>query len=124
MATRLPPATAGSPVLLLPYHFASVTADVTAAVKIKLPFEADIAGFSVCARSSSGTTPTLTVDLKAGGTSVLSAPVTVTPAEVTEATIATKRVADEANLTIDFDIGGTSTPTFNDVDVLITLVRV
>ncbi len=123
MATRLPPATAGSPVHVLPFHFASVTADTTAAVKIKLPFEADIAGFTVVARSSSGTTPTLAVDLKATGTSVLSAPVAVSTS-VTEATIATKRVADEAIITIDFDIGGTSTPTFNDVDLLLTLIRI
>jgi len=124
MATRLPPATAGSPVFVLPYHFASVTADTTAAVKIKLPFEADIVGFSVAARASSGTSPTLDINLKAGASSVLTAPVSVSTSTVTEASIATKRVADEAILTIDFDIGGTSTPTFNDVDILLTLVRI
>lgn len=123
MATKLPPATASS-VHILPYHFASVTADVTAAATIKLPFAAEIAGFSVAARASSGTTPTLAVDLKAGGNSVLSAPVAVTAATVTEATIATARIADEAIVTIDLDIGGTSTPTFLDVDLLLTLVRI
>ncbi|AUN31242.1 hypothetical protein [Niveispirillum cyanobacteriorum] len=124
MATRLPPATAGSPVIVLPYHFASVTADATAAVKIKLPFEADIAGFSVAARASSGTSPTLDINLKAGVSSLLTAPVSVSTSTVTEAAIATKRVADETILTIDFDIGGTSTPTFLDVDILLTLVRI
>lgn len=115
----------GTPGLhLLPIHIGGQhTANVTAIARFKLPFRANLIGVSAAARASGGTTPTLTVDVKVAGTSALSAPVAVTAGAVAEAAIATPAVADEAVVTIDLAIDGT-TPTWDDIDVLLTLVRV
>lgn len=104
---------------------ASVTADVTAAKRLKLPFPAKLLAVSGGARAKSGTTPTLAVDVKAGGVSVLTAPVAFVDGSVTEASIdSTKaQIADEAEITIDLDVGGT-TPNYSDVDILLTFVRI
>lgn len=123
MSTRMPPI-GGAPVVLLPVRIPSCTADVPRAAAFRLPFPAYLAGISTTARTSTGTTPTLAANVKAGGTTVLSAPVAVVADTFTEAVIATTKLADEAELTIDLDIGGTSSPTFTDIDILITLVRV
>jgi hypothetical protein len=122
MATKTPDvATPG--VVLLPIHLAGqYTADRTAAARIKLPFKAMVLGVSASARASGGTTPTLAVDIQAGGTTILAAPIDVTAGAVAEGEIATDTVADEAILTVDLDIGGTN-PTWDDLDVLVTLVR-
>lgn len=122
MSTKLPPI-GGAPVVLLPVRIPSCNADVTRAAAFRLPFPAYLAGVSTTARASTGTTPTLAANVKVGGTTVLSAPVAVLADSFTEATIATTKLADEAELTIDLDVGGT-TPAFSDIDILITLVRV
>jgi len=111
-------------VLLLPFHLqGQFTGDVTAAARLKLPFKARVLGVSAAARASGGTSPTLTVDVKEGGTTILTAPVAVTAGAVAEASVADAALADEAELTVDLAIGGSS-PTWDDIDVLITLVRV
>lgn len=102
--TNFPVGTPG--IHVLPFHLGGQhTASVTAAVRFKLPFRASLIGVSAAARASGGTTPTLTVDVQVAGASALSAPVAVAAGAVAEA------------------IGGT-TPTWDDVDVLLTLVRV
>lgn len=101
---------------------AQQTASKTALIKFKLPFKAKLVGVSATARASGGTSPTLTVDVQAGGTSVLSAPVSVTAGTVSEATVSTATLADEATVTVDIAIGGTN-PTWDDITVLLTLVR-
>ncbi len=98
------------------------TATTASVAKFKLPFAAKLIGVSATARASGGTSPTLTVDVGAGGTSVLSAPVSITAGTVSEATIATSTLADEATITVDLAIGGT-TPTWDDITVLLTVVR-
>lgn len=98
------------------------TATTTGAVQIKLPFKAKLVGVSASARASGGTTPTLTVNVKQGATSVLSAPISLTAGTVAEGSIANAQLADEATLTVDLTIGGTS-PTWNDITVLLTLAR-
>lgn len=110
-------------VVLLPIHLQGQhTANVTAAARIKLPFPAKVLGVSASARASGGTTPTLTVDVLDDGVSMLSAPITVTAGAVAEGTVAAATVADESLLTVNLAIGG-STPTWDDIDVLVTLVR-
>lgn len=110
-------------VVLLPIHLQGQhTANVTSAARIKLPFPAKVLGVSASARASGGTTPTLTVDVLDDGVSMLSAPVTVTAGTVAEAIVAAAKVADESLLTVNLAIGG-STPTWDDIDVLVTLVR-
>lgn len=98
------------------------TATTTGVVQIKLPFKAKLVGVSATARASGGTTPTLTVNVKQGATSVLSAPISLTAGTVAEGSIANAQLADEATLTVDLTIGGTS-PTWNDITVLLTLAR-
>lgn len=97
-------------------------ADVTAVSRIKLPFKAKVLGVSASARASGGTSPTLTVDVQDDGTTILSAPVAVTAGAVAEATLASPQIADESVVTVDLVITGTS-PTWDDVDILLTLIR-
>lgn len=118
------PSVAVPGVVLLPVHLSGqYTANRTAVARIKLPFAAKVLGVSATARVSGGTTPTLTVDVLAAGTSILADPVAVTAGAVAEANVETDRIADEALVTINLAIGGTS-PTWDDLDVLITLARI
>ena len=111
------------PVLTVPFHISGqYTATTASVVRFTLPFKARLIGVSASARASGGTTPTLTVDVLAGGVTVLSAPVSVTAGAVSEGTITTAALADEAAITVTLTIGGT-TPTWNDITVLLTVVR-
>jgi hypothetical protein len=112
-----------SQVEVIPFHISGqYTTSTTAVAKFALPFPAKLIGVSTTARASGGTTPTLTVDVKSGGTTVLSAPISVTAGAVSEGTITTTTLADEATITVDLTIGGTS-PTWNDITLLLTVVR-
>ena len=114
---------ATSGVMVVPLHLdGQFTTTTTAVARIKLPFKAKVLGISASARASGGTTPTLTVDVKDDGTTMLSAPVVITAGAVAEATLANTQIADESVLTVDLAITGTS-PTWDDIDVLLTIVR-
>jgi len=123
MSTNVPSvATPG--VQVIPIQISGqVTADTAGVARLKLPFAAKLLGVSAAARASGGTTPTLTVDLKAGASSLLSAPIAVTAGQVAEGAVATPAIADETVLTVDLVITGTN-PTWNDITVLLTVVRV
>lgn len=113
----------GHDVVVLPLHISKQYTATTAAVaRLTLPFRAQVLGVSASARASGGTTPTLTVDVKEGGSTILSAPISVTAGSVTEGTLTDTVLADESAITVDLTIGGTS-PTWDDIVVLITLVR-
>lgn len=110
-------------VQMIAFHISGqYTATTAAVVRFNLPFAATLIGAQASARASGGTSPTLTVDVKAGGSTVLSAPITVTAGAVAEGTITTATLADEAAITVDLTIGGTS-PTWNDITVVLTIVR-
>ena len=98
------------------------TATRTGIITFQIPFKAKVLGVSAKARASSGTTPTLTVDVKEGGVSILSAPFSVYSSAVTEGTISDKTIADEATVTVDLTIGGTS-PVWQDITTILTLRR-
>lgn len=98
------------------------TTTTTGVAKFNIPFKARVIGVGASARASGGTTPTLTVDVKTAGATILSAPISVTAATYTEGVITTPVLVDESALTVDFTIGGT-TPTWNDMVVVITVVR-
>lgn len=111
------------PVQMVPFHISGqYTATTAGVVKLTLPYKAKLIGVSATARASGGTSPTLTVDVKEGGTTVLSAPISITAGTVAEGTITDASLADEAAITVDLTIGGTS-PTWNDITVLLTIVR-
>jgi len=97
------------------------TATVAGVASFKVPAKMKLIGVSATARASGGTTPTLTVDVLAASTSLLSAPLSVTAGAVSEATISTATIADETVVNINLTIGGTN-PTWDDISVLLTLI--
>lgn len=119
---NIPVSTPG--VMMLPFQFATAAATAAARARFVLPFPAKLLDVQASARAATGTSPTLTVDLEADGTTVLDAPIDVTAGEAASGVIATDRLDDETELTLDFAIGGTDTPTFTDVTVVLTLVRI
>ncbi len=99
------------------------TATTAGVVRFKMPWPAKLVTVQAAARASGGTTPTLTVDVKEAGTSKLTSAVTVTAGSVAEAAIGTTpRIADEAVITVDLTIGGT-TPTWDDITVIMVVKR-
>lgn len=118
------PSVATPGVVLIPIEISGQrTADVAGVARIKLPFAAKLLGVSASARASGGTTPTLTVDVKVGANSLLSAPISVTAGSVAEGTVTTSAIADETVLVVNLAITGTN-PTWDDITVLLTVVRV
>lgn len=114
--TNYPP---GVPVYALPINIAGPHTATATPVRFKLPYAGRLIGFSASAATVSGT---ITVDFQAAGSTLLSAPVTLTAATVTEATVTTSAVADEAELTVVLTISGGS-PTVSGITVLPTFLR-
>jgi hypothetical protein len=82
-----------------------------------------ISNVHVTARASGGTDPTCTVDIKAGATSKLAAPVSVTAGSWTAGTPhATPSITAAAVLTATLTIGG-DTPTWDDIAIRFDLLR-
>ncbi len=98
------------------------TASRTGIVTFQIPFKAKVLGVSAKARSEAGTTPTLTVDVKENGTTILSAPFSVYSSAITAGTISDSTLADESTISIDLAIGGTS-PNYQDITVILPLRR-
>lgn len=124
MATQnIPPG--GGGIVLLPISLPGQrTASVAAVYRAPLPFRAKILGVCASARASGGTSPTLTIDLQADGASLLAAPIDVHAGASSEGVVAgIGRIADEDEITVDLTIGGT-TPTWDDISILVTLARV
>lgn len=113
----------GSPgYMLLPFHISGqYTANTTAVAKWIAPMPCEIYHASATARASGGTSPTLSVVVK-NGASTVSTIGPITAGTIAEGTLANTSVADEAAFSIDLTIGGTS-PTWNDITVLIGCKR-
>jgi hypothetical protein len=110
-------------VAVIPLHLSKqYTVSLTAEARFAMPFACDVLGVQASARASGGTSPTLTIDVKEGGTTILSAPFAVTAGSVSEGTITDAAIADEAVITVDLAITGTS-PTWDGVMVLLTCAR-
>lgn len=110
-------------VVVIPFHISGqYTATTASVVKFAMPFPCRIIGVGATARASGGTSPTLTVNLLDDGVSALSGAIAITAGTYAEGTIANAVVADESVMTVDLTIGGTS-PTWNDITVLVTVVR-
>lgn len=121
-ATANPPA--GAPgYMVLPFAISQqYTVTTAGVVRFKAPFPCKVISVYASARASTGTTPTLTVDVKEAGVTILTTPVAVTAGTVSEAVISDSRIADESIITLDLTIGGT-TPTWNDITVMLVLRR-
>ncbi len=99
------------------------TATTAGVVRFKMPWPAKLVTVQATARASGGTTPTLTVDLKEAGVSKFTTPIAITAGTVSEGVVGTIfRVADEAVMTVDLTIGGTS-PTWDDITVVMIVKR-
>lgn len=116
-------APAAGQVVVIPFHISGqYTATTTNVVRFLMPFDAAVLGVQATARASGGTTPTLTVDVLEAGVTILSAPIAVTAGAVAEGTLTDSNIADEAAVTMTLTIGGSS-PTWNDIVVLVTVFR-
>jgi hypothetical protein len=107
-------------VVVIPFHVSgAISATVASIAKFNMPFACDLLGVQANAQALVGATNT--VDVKVGGTTVLSAPMTIAAAgTVVEGTLVTTAIADEAVITIDINIVGTS---LTHTTVLITCSR-
>ncbi|MDY7033989.1 MAG: hypothetical protein SVY10_19010 [Thermodesulfobacteriota bacterium] len=109
---------------ILPIHISGqYTASVADVVKFKLPWAHRAIGVSATARASGGTSPTLSIDVKEAGTTILSSAMSITAGSITDGVISDANLADEAEISIDLTIGGTS-PTWDDITVHLVLKRV
>jgi len=110
-------------VVVIPFHISGqYTATTSNVIRFAMPFPCDVLGVGATARASGGTSPTLTVDVLSGGSTILSAPISITAGTYSEGTVTTVAVPDENAITVTLTIGGTS-PTWNDITVLITVAR-
>jgi hypothetical protein len=104
-------------------HFDSqLTADVTDKAEFTMPFPSQLVKIQCVARALGGSaSPTYTFTLQeAAGALATCAPTAA--GTVVEGTITDSAVADEANITLDYDSEGTS-PTADDVTVLLIFKR-
>lgn len=123
MAATANPSPASSGYMVLPLQISKQWTTTTAGVvRFKTPFPCKVVNVYATARASGGTSPTLTVDVKEAGTTILSSAISITAGTVSEGTISDSKLADEAVITVDLTIGGTS-PTWDDITVLLVLKR-
>lgn len=123
IAATTNPSPASPGYMVLPIHVSGqYTATAAGVVKFKMPFPATVVHASATARASGGTSPTLTVDVLEAGTTILSSAISITAGTVSDGTLSDTALADEAAVTVDLTIGGTS-PTWNDITVLLVLKR-
>lgn len=120
-ATTTNPSPASPGYIVLPIHISGqYTATAADIVSFKAPFPAEVVGCQLTARASGGTSPTLTITVQQASTTLCTA--AITAGAVSEPTLSSTTIPDEAAVTIDFTIGGTS-PTWNDMTVLLVLKR-
>src|SRR3972149_140507 len=86
------------------------TAANAVVARFKIPYAARLIGFSAAAETiGGGVNSVVTADLRAGGVSLLSAPIALTAGAVADnAGISTSAVADEAEVTMFLDVTGTN----------------
>jgi Flp pilus assembly secretin CpaC len=87
-----------------------------------MPYASRLIGFTGAMRTYSGTGATHNVTLRAGNTSVLSAPLTLSSVAVAEASVATAAIPDETTMYVDFALGASGVSA-SDMTLLMTVVR-
>ena len=119
--TNFSPSSTG--VYVIPVHLSGAyAASTTAAARFDVPFKSTLVSVQASARFSTGTNETLTIDVQENGTSVLSTNISATAGSVKFGTISDATLADEAEITVDLTLGGTS-PSWSDILILFTLLR-
>lgn len=111
---------ASGQVVYIPLHITgAISATVTGIAKFNMPMPCDLVGVGASAQAIVGTTNT--IDVKLGGVSVLSAPITIAASGTyTEGTITTTAITDEGAITVDVTIAATS---LTHITVFLTCVR-
>jgi hypothetical protein len=102
------------------FSAAATTAD---AAVVTLPANCKVLGISASAGTSSGTEPTLTVDVELGTTDIIADPIAVTAgASAYAASVTDTDLAAESVLHFDAVVGGTN-PVFTEVQALVFCAR-
>lgn len=109
-------------VMVLPLFISGQRTATVTPVKFAMPQPCDMLGVGATARASGGTSPTLTVDVQDDAVSILSAAISITAGTWSEGTVSTAAIGDESVMTVVLTIGGT-TPTWDDITVLLTCAR-
>lgn len=106
-------------VVVIPFHISgAVSATTAAVVKFNMPFPCRVLGVGAVPRALTGSSNT--VDVKLGGTTILSAPIAMTAGTYAEGTVTTATITDEGVITIDMTIPSGS---LTDTTIMITVVR-
>ncbi len=117
----------GSSVQILTFHLSGqyTAATYTGVVKFNAPYAMRVLYVQAVVRAQGGTQGTTTVQVKNAGSNVTNAmDLTVAAGTVVEASTYTNRsVAKDAAVTADLVISGGSSPTINDVTILMVVGR-
>jgi hypothetical protein len=127
LAATINPSPASSGYMVLPVTMTRAITAVSAPViaRIQLPYPATVVGVTASCETAdyASTDEVYTIDVKEGATTILSAPIDLVAADtVYTGTLADTTIADEAVLTVILDVSGT-TPSVEDVTVLLILKR-
>ena len=93
----------------------------TAIVKWKAPVGFTVVAANATARVSSGTNPTL--KLRGKSDTYVNYSGSLTAGTTKDLSITTNKITDESAVTIDLVVGGTSTPTWKDITLMLLLKR-
>ena len=111
---------------IMPFHCSKqLTGNVTGLFAFQLPFACKVLEVSAVARAKGGTITTGTVDVQEAGTTILSSVMdidAVAAGVVVVGSVSDTSLADNAKITVDVALAGTS-PTLDDVTVTLTLQR-
>lgn len=88
-------------------------------VRWKAPVGYKVVAANATARFSSGTSPTLKVRGKSG--TYVNYSGSLTAGTTKDLAITTNKITDESDVTLDLVIGGTSTPTWKDITIMLLL---
>lgn len=115
------PASPGYTPVIVPIMGSYTGASTKTVVKFKAPNGYRVVAVNATPRASSGTNPTLKIVGKSGAYVNYSG--TVTAGTTKDLTMTTNRLTDEVAHQIDLVVGGTSTPTWKDITLMLLLKR-
>jgi hypothetical protein len=121
--TNPSPASPGYTPMVIPI-MGDYTTSKTGIIKFTAPYRFRVVNATVNARASSGTNPTLKVRALSGVLGLYSTSGAITAGTVKQATLAASPIiVDESAVTMDLVIGGTDTPTWSDITLMLLLKR-
>lgn len=119
------PASPGYMAVPITMNRAVTTVSAPVIARIKAPWPATVIGVTASCETAdyASTDEHYKIDIKEGASSILSAPIDMVAADtVYDGTLSDTTIADEAVLTVILDVSGT-TPSVEDVSVLLLLKR-